>query len=187
MKSGNDNKIYNRPDNTSIESLKLSFKHHLKYTLVDDEYSATKHDHFMSLALAVRDRLVEQWLQTQQSYYKINVKRVYYLSMEFLIGRLLTNNLINLGFYNEYRQALDELGHSLEELEEIEIEAGLGNGGLGRPSSHPISISTSRTRIWTTASLRLVTRSTSRSGTRAAHRSGTPFSGTAVLAVTRGA
>ena len=114
------------------ESLKLWFKHHLKYTLVDDQYSATKMDHFISLALSVRDHLVNRWLQTQQSYYEHNVKRVYYLSMEFLIGRLLTNNLINLGIYDEYKQALAELNHDIHELEEYEVEAGLGNGGLGR-------------------------------------------------------
>ncbi len=117
------------------ESLKLSFQHHLKYTLVDDKFSATKMDHFISLALSVRDRLVEKWLQTQQSYYENNVKRVYYLSMEFLIGRLLTNNLINLGIYDEYKLALEELGYDIHELEETEVEAGLGNGGLGRLAS----------------------------------------------------
>jgi glycogen phosphorylase len=120
------------PGQITRESLKLWFKHHLKYTLVDDQYSATKSDHFTSLALSVRDHLVNRWLQTQQSYYENNVKRVYYLSMEFLIGRLLTNNLINLGIYDEYKEALAELDHDIHELEEYEVEAGLGNGGLGR-------------------------------------------------------
>ena len=89
-------------------------------------------DHFISLALSVRDHLVNKWLQTQQSYYEKDVKRVYYLSMEFLIGRLLTNNLINLGIYDEYKLALEEMGHIINDLEESEVEAGLGNGGLGR-------------------------------------------------------
>lgn len=120
------------PGRVTTESLKLWFKHHLKYTLVDDRFSATRMDHFISLALSVRDHLVNRWLQTQQSYYENDVKRVYYLSMEFLIGRLLTNNLINLGIYDEYKLALDELGHDIHELEETEVEAGLGNGGLGR-------------------------------------------------------
>ena len=120
------------PGRVTTESLKLWFKHHLKYTLVDDKFSATRMDHFISLALSVRDHLVNRWLQTQQSYYENDVKRVYYLSMEFLIGRLLTNNLINLGIYDEYKLALDELGHDIHELEETEVEAGLGNGGLGR-------------------------------------------------------
>ncbi len=125
-------KIKHEPGQITRESLKLWFKHHLKYTLVDDQYSATKMDHFISLALSVRDHLVNRWLHTQQSYYEHNVKRVYYLSMEFLIGRLLTNNLINLGIYDEYKQALGELDHDIHELEEHEVEAGLGNGGLGR-------------------------------------------------------
>ena len=120
------------PGRVTTESLKLWFKHHLKYTLVDDKFSATRMDHFISLALSVRDHLVNRWLQTQQSYYENDVKRVYYLSMEFLIGRLLTNNLINLGIYDEYKLTLDELGHDIHELEETEVEAGLGNGGLGR-------------------------------------------------------
>ena len=120
------------PGRVTTESLKLWFKHHLKYTLVDDKFSATRMDHFISLALSVRDHLVNRWLQTQQSYYENDVKRVYYLSMEFLIGRLLTNNMINLGIYDEYKLALDELGHDIHELEETEVEAGLGNGGLGR-------------------------------------------------------
>ncbi len=114
------------------ESLKLWFQHHLKYTLVDDKFSATQMDHFISLALSVRDHLVNGWLHTQQSYYENEVKRVYYLSMEFLIGRLLTNNLINLGIYDDYKKALAELGHNIHELEGSEVEAGLGNGGLGR-------------------------------------------------------
>jgi glycogen phosphorylase len=125
-------KMKHEPGKVTREALKLWFQHHLKYTLVDDKFSATKMDHFISLALSVRDHLVNRWLQTQQSYYENDVKRVYYLSMEFLIGRLLTNNLINLGIYDEYKQALDELGHDISELEETEVEAGLGNGGLGR-------------------------------------------------------
>ncbi|MFP6638141.1 MAG: glycogen/starch/alpha-glucan phosphorylase [Nitrospinaceae bacterium] len=125
-------KITHEPEQVTRETLKFWFKHHLKYTLVDDKFSSTKMDHFISLALSVRDHLVHRWLKTQQYYYENHVKRVYYLSMEFLIGRLLTNNLINLGLYDEYKQALDELGNDISELEETEVEAGLGNGGLGR-------------------------------------------------------
>ena len=75
--------IQHEPEKITREALKLWFKHHLKYTLVDDKFSATKMDHFISLALSVRDHLVDKWLQTQQSYYDKDVKRVYYLSMEF--------------------------------------------------------------------------------------------------------
>ena len=79
-----------------VPSLQEAFVHHLEYSLAKDEYSATRHDNFVSLALAVRDRLIERWIATQQAYYKQDVKRVYYLSLEFLIGRTLGNSLINL-------------------------------------------------------------------------------------------
>lgn len=119
-------------DETSVDALKKSFEFHLKYSLADDHLSATKRDLYTSLALSVRDRLIKKWLLCQHSYYENDVKRAYYLSMEFLIGRLLNNSLINLGFHNEFCQALDELGYNMGDLEEMEIEAGLGNGGLGR-------------------------------------------------------
>ncbi|MZG52528.1 MAG: glycogen/starch/alpha-glucan phosphorylase [Nitrospinae bacterium] len=122
-------------DQTSVEALKKSFEFHLKYSLADDHLSATKRDLYNSLALSVRDRLIKKWLQCQHSYYENDAKRVYYLSMEFLVGRLLNNSLINLGFYDEFCQALKELGYDMGELEEMEIEAGLGNGGLGRLAS----------------------------------------------------
>ena len=115
-----------------VESLKKSFVHHMEYSLAKDEFSATRHDCFKSLALLARDRLVERWIQTQQAYYRDDAKRVYYLSLEFLMGRALGNCLINEGLYDEAGQALRELGHDLEELREVEWDAGLGNGGLGR-------------------------------------------------------
>lgn len=119
-------------DETSVDALKKSFEFHLKYSLADDHLSATKRDLYTSLALSVRDRLIKKWLLCQHSYYENDAKRAYYLSMEFLIGRLLNNSLINLGFHGEFCQALDELGYNMGDLEEMEIEAGLGNGGLGR-------------------------------------------------------
>jgi len=114
------------------ESIKESFVNHMEYSLGKDEYSATDHDCYSSIALAARDRLIERWIKTQQAYYKHNVKRMYYLSLEFLIGRTLGNSLINLGMYKEADRALMDLGYNLEELREIEWDAGLGNGGLGR-------------------------------------------------------
>ncbi len=122
-------------DETSVEALKKSFEFHLKYSLADDHLSATKRDLYTSLALSVRDRLIKKWLLSQHSYYENDSKRVYYLSMEFLIGRLLNHSLINLGFYDEFSRALSELGYDIGDLEEMEIEAGLGNGGLGRLAS----------------------------------------------------
>ena len=115
-----------------VESLKESFVHNLEFALAKDEFSATDRDKFNSLALTVRDRLIERWIETQQSYYRRKCKRVYYLSLEFLIGRALGNAVINLGLERNVEQALLELGTSMEELQELEHDAGLGNGGLGR-------------------------------------------------------
>lgn len=112
--------------------LKLSFLNHLNYSLAKDEYSATPRDYYKSLALTLRDGLIERWIATQQTYYKKDPKKIYYLSLEFLIGRTLGNAIMNLGLNGSIARAMNELGYNLEELEEIEFDAGLGNGGLGR-------------------------------------------------------
>jgi starch phosphorylase len=114
------------------EAIKTSFRNNLQYTLAKDQYTATAYDNFMALAIAVRDRIVERWIATQQKYHKENVKRVYYLSLEFLIGRLLGNSILNLGLWKETKGALRELDLDIEALREQEQDAGLGNGGLGR-------------------------------------------------------
>ena len=118
-----------KPTSTGLQR---SFLRHLQYTLVKDKYSATKADLYLALSYAVRDMLSERWLDTQQSYYNNDAKRVYYISMEFLMGRSLGNSLINLGIMDEWEAALKELGIDMEELKENEWDAGLGNGGLGR-------------------------------------------------------
>jgi starch phosphorylase len=112
--------------------LQRSFLRHLQYTLVKDKFTATKADLYLALAYAVRDVLVNRWLDTQQSYYINDAKRVYYISMEFLMGRTLGNSLINLGIMEEWQTALKQMGIDVEELQEQEWDAGLGNGGLGR-------------------------------------------------------
>ena len=109
-----------------------SFTNHLLYSLAKDQYSATARDRFMSLALTVRDRLIERWISTQQRYYKKDAKRIYYLSAEFLMGRALGNNLINLGLHDVAKEAMKMMGLDLPDLFEQEVDAGLGNGGLGR-------------------------------------------------------
>src|SRR6266446_6203650 len=109
-----------------------SYTNHLLYSLAKDQYSATELDRYMSLALTVRDRLIERWISTQQRYYKKDAKRVYYLSAEFLMGRALSNNLINLGMYDVARDAMKMLNLELADVLEQEVDAGLGNGGLGR-------------------------------------------------------
>lgn len=116
----------------TISDLQRSFIYHLQYTLVKDKFSATKSDLYLALSYAVRDMLASRWLDTQQAYYKKDAKRVYYISMEFLMGRTLGNSLINLGMMEQWDSALKELGLSIEDLQESEWDAGLGNGGLGR-------------------------------------------------------
>ncbi|HAC15724.1 MAG TPA: glycogen phosphorylase [Bacteroidetes bacterium] len=115
-----------------IASLKQGYEEHLKYTLAKDQYSQTEWDEYKSVVLAILDRLHHRSIDTQQSYYKNNAKRVYYISMEFLIGRMLDNALINLGIQDEVREALAKIGIDYDELREVENDAALGNGGLGR-------------------------------------------------------
>ena len=116
-----------------VESLKESFLNHVAFTQVKVPGHATKRDLCMALAMAVRDRLIERWIATRRAYYnRTDTKRVYYLSLEFLIGRTLGNSMVNLQLYDECYQALSELGYDLEEIRDLEEEAGLGNGGLGR-------------------------------------------------------
>ncbi len=104
----------------------------LLYSQAKDQFSATDLDHYMSAAFTLRDRLMKQWLRTQQEYYKQKAKRIYYLSMEFLMGRTLGNALINLDLYEEFKDSLAEIGLRLENLRDQEPDAALGNGGLGR-------------------------------------------------------
>ena len=120
---------------TDWKSIQISFANHLEYSLSKDQYTATDRDLYLSLALSARDRLIERWIRTQQLYYNHDVKRVYYLSAEYLMGRLLINNLINLEIYNESKKAMDDLNIDMEELIENEPDMGLGNGGLGRLAS----------------------------------------------------
>src|SRR5664279_3182874 len=115
------------------EALRESIVDHLKYTLAElPGHVNGKWEPYVALAFAVRDRMIERWLRTQDRYYEQDAKRVYYLSLEYLIGRTLGNSLVNLDLTAECVQALEELGYSLEDLREAEWDAGLGNGGLGR-------------------------------------------------------
>jgi glycogen phosphorylase len=114
------------------EGLRQDFERHLRRTLAKDRYTATDRDRYYALALTVRDRLIERWIATQQTHHKRNVKRIYYLSLEFLIGRLLGNNVINLKLEDGCRDAMAQLGLDWELLRDREVDAGLGNGGLGR-------------------------------------------------------
>ncbi|MFO1067085.1 MAG: glycogen/starch/alpha-glucan phosphorylase [Geminicoccaceae bacterium] len=104
----------------------------LTYAVGKDPTSARPHDWYAATALAVRDRLVDRWLETTRKVRESGQKRVYYLSLEFLIGRLLTDTLSNLGLMPECRDALRELGVDFDEIKAVEPDAALGNGGLGR-------------------------------------------------------
>lgn len=117
---------------STADSLRRDFEHHLRYTLARDRYTATDRDRYYALAQAVRNRLIERWMATQQTHHKKNVKRIYYLSLEFLIGRLLGNNVINLQMEDVCRAALSQVGLDWNDLRDNEVDAGLGNGGLGR-------------------------------------------------------
>ncbi|XP_061468554.1 glycogen phosphorylase, liver form [Rhineura floridana] len=116
----------------NVAELKKGFNRHLHFTLVKDRNVATPRDYYFALAHTVRDHLVGRWIRTQQYYYEKDPKRIYYLSLEFYMGRTLQNTMINLGLQNACDEAVYQLGLDIEELEEIEEDAGLGNGGLGR-------------------------------------------------------
>jgi len=106
--------------------------HRLRYSVAKDGYTASDYNLYQALAYAVRDRLIERWFATQDAYYRADAKRVYYLSLEFLMGRALVHNTLALGAQDALAQALGELGCHLEDLQDREWDAGLGNGGLGR-------------------------------------------------------
>lgn len=121
------------PDNQKAKELfQAAFFRHLQLSLGKDKYSATSYDKYLAVAYAVRDKLIERWIQTQHTYYRQDVKRIYYLSMEFLMGRTLGNAVLNLGMEEIVEQALFDLSLDMEEIRNMELEAGLGNGGLGR-------------------------------------------------------
>ncbi len=122
----------NRLKGMDVSELEISFVDHLEFSLAKDRYSATLLDCYKALCYSVRDRLVERWVMTQQTYYKKDTKRIYYLSMEFMMGRLLGNAVINLGLYGNVHKAMEELGFDMENLRDVEPDAALGNGGLGR-------------------------------------------------------
>ncbi len=113
-------------------SLRRSLLNRLTYSVGKEPITATVRDWFHAVAFAARDRLIEHWMETQRSYYREDAKRVYYLSMEFMIGRMLANSLLNMGFFDNCRAVVLELGVDFDAMREFEEDAALGNGGLGR-------------------------------------------------------
>src|SRR5512142_1289104 len=113
-------------------ALKRSFIDHILHTQGRHPTAATPFDQYMSAARAARDRLADRWTRTWHQTLVRQPKRVYYLSMEFLLGRLLEDGLHNLGIHSAMKQALSEVSPDLQEVADLELEPGLGNGGLGR-------------------------------------------------------
>ena len=116
----------------TADGIRQDFAWHLRYSLAKAEETATDLDRFSALSQSIRDRMVERWIQTQEEYHRKGVKRVHYLSLEFLMGRLLGNNVINLRLDDACREALADVGIDWNSLRDLESDAGLGNGGLGR-------------------------------------------------------
>jgi starch phosphorylase len=121
-----------KPGGLDADSIVDAFAHRMMYSVARDQFNATDENVYQAVAYAARDRLMDRWYPTQDGYYRQKVKRVYYLSLEFLLGRLLINNVLNVGATAEFGEAMHRIGYRLEELAERESDAGLGNGGLGR-------------------------------------------------------
>lgn len=117
---------------TDAQSLKRAVANRLLYSVGKDPAAAKPHDWTMALSRLVPDHLVERWMDHSRRQYQHDVKRVYYLSMEYLPGRALTNGLLALGLYDECREAIRAMGLDLEQLQSHEPDPALGNGGLGR-------------------------------------------------------
>eukprot|EP00112_Aurelia_sp_Birch-Aquarium-sp1_P004041 Seg1457.1 transcript_id=Seg1457.1/GoldUCD/mRNA.D3Y31 product="Glycogen phosphorylase" protein_id=Seg1457.1/GoldUCD/D3Y31 len=115
-----------------IATIKEKFNRHLHFTVVKDRNVATQHDFYLSLVYSVWEFLVQKWIRTQQLYYEKDPKRVYYLSLEYYLGRSLSNTMMNLDISEICDEAMDQLGLDIQELTDQEMDAGLGNGGLGR-------------------------------------------------------
>jgi starch phosphorylase len=122
----------NSSDPLLYATLSAAIHHHLKYSLEKTRENCSQGELFLAVGLALRDRLVDYMWETEARYRKTDAKRLYYLSMEFLMGRSLDTNLANMGLVDVYRKLLDEMGVELEDVLESESDAALGNGGLGR-------------------------------------------------------
>ena len=104
----------------------------MRFALGREVEDATSYEKYQSLAVAIRAYLMDRWLETKKRYDEADAKRVYYLSLEFLMGRALQNTVLNLDMEADAREAIHGLGMVLEDVYEQEFDAGLGNGGLGR-------------------------------------------------------
>ena len=114
------------------DDLKQAVIDHLRYSIGHPAVVTGPRHYYRALALAVRDRMQDRWMNTHQTYFDLNLKIACYLSAEFLRGPHLGNNLVNLGIEQAAREAMAELGQDLDTMLACEEEPGLGNGGLGR-------------------------------------------------------
>lgn len=117
---------------SNSKAIAQDFAEQLKYSLDADVYHTTPEGRYQALAYAIRDRIIHQWDLSRKTQRAKHSKRVYYLSLEFLMGRAMTNNIINMGLEKSVKDALSSLGYEYEKLADVEPDAGLGNGGLGR-------------------------------------------------------
>ena len=116
----------------SDNTLVMAVVDHLRYTFAKNKKTASADDIYLAMSLAIRDRLIHRWMKTMKRYYENDAKRVYYLSAEYLLGRSMRNNLMNMGLYDTAKRLLAEHDLDLSEIEAHEPDPGLGNGGLGR-------------------------------------------------------
>jgi len=114
------------------DGIARDFQHYYSHTLGRDRNCRSAYYPYKALAITLRDRLMERWKRTRHAHDQVNCKRTYYLSLEFLMGRALGNALLNLGVTEPTKRSLHEMGLLYEEIESSEMDAGLGNGGLGR-------------------------------------------------------
>jgi len=115
-----------------VPTIQRQISDHVEYTLARDRSNFDTLAAYQATAYSVRDRLIEYWNDSNFRFTELNPKRVYYMSIEYLLGRSLGNSLLNLGIDNNYTKALKQLGYQMEDLYDREVDAGLGNGGLGR-------------------------------------------------------
>ena len=132
QKTGNEEEYDMSKRSFDKELFKRSVVYNVKTLYRKNIEEATQQQIFSAVALATKDAIIDAWLATQEQMKKQDPKIVYYMSMEFLMGRALGNNLINLTYYDEVKEALEELGCDLNVIEDQEPDAALGNGGLGR-------------------------------------------------------
>jgi len=125
-------KEFETPEPAEISAIQRSFLRHVTKTFARTAFNMDNFGSYQGTAYSIRDRLIDRWNITQQHHTREDPKRIYYLSLEFLLGRSLDNSLLSLGVKDIYKKALDELGFRLEDLIGEEVDAALGNGGLGR-------------------------------------------------------